>query len=75
MKVQVTVKPGSKVQKVVVSDDGLVVYLHARAHDGEANVALVDALADYYGVSKSCIEIIRGQKSHQKVVEVFDGGR
>lgn len=71
MKIQVVVKPGAKVQKIVESDDCLVVYLHARAHDGEANTALVKALADYYGVSKSCIEILKGQKSHQKLVEII----
>ena len=70
MKIQVTVKPGAKVQKIIPTNDGLIVYLHARAHDGEANTALVKALADYYGVSKSCIEILKGQKSHQKLVEI-----
>lgn len=67
---QVIVKPGAKQEKIVATDEGLTVYLHARAHDGEANVALIKALADYYGVSKSCVEIKRGQKSHQKVVEI-----
>ncbi|MBR3270227.1 DUF167 domain-containing protein [Candidatus Saccharibacteria bacterium] len=71
MKIQVTVKPGAKQEKIVASDDGLIVYLHARAHDGEANTALIRALSDYYGVSKSQIEILRGQKSHQKVVEII----
>jgi uncharacterized protein (TIGR00251 family) len=71
MKIQVTVKPGAKNEKILESDDGLVVYLHARAHDGEANVALVKALSDYYGVSKSCVKILRGQKSHQKMVEII----
>lgn len=71
MIVQAKVKPGAKNQKIVESDGGLIVYLHARAHDGEANAALVKILADYYGVSKSQVEIIRGQKSHQKVVEII----
>ena len=70
MKIQVLVKPGAKVEKVVSSDDGLTVYLHARAHDGEANVALVKALSDYYGVSKSCVKIVFGVKSRQKLVEI-----
>ncbi|MBQ3293292.1 DUF167 domain-containing protein [Candidatus Saccharibacteria bacterium] len=73
MNIQVTVKPGAKVEKIVESDDGLTVYLHARAHDGEANAALVKILSDYYDVSKSCITILRGQKSHQKVVEIVGG--
>jgi len=71
MKIQVMVKPGAKNEKILESDDGLVVYLHARAHDGEANVALIKALSDYYGVSKSCVKILRGQKSHQKMVEII----
>ena len=71
MKIQVMVKPGAKNEKILESDDELVVYLHARAHDGEANVALVKALSDYYGVSKSCVKILRGQKSHQKMVEII----
>ena len=71
MIVQVTVKPGAKKEKIVESSDGMVVYLHARAHDGEANEALAKALSKYYGVSKSCVEIKRGQKSHQKMVEIF----
>ena len=70
MIIQVTVKPGAKNEKIVVSDDGLIIYLHARAHDGEANAVLLEVLADYYRVSKSQIEIKRGQKSHQKLVEI-----
>ena len=49
MNVQVTVKPGAKQEKIIESGDGLIVYLHARAHDGEANAALTRVLADYYG--------------------------
>ena len=71
MNVQVVVKPGAKQEKIVASDNELTVYLHARAHDGEANVALTRALADYYGVSKSCVEIVKGTKNHHKVVEII----
>ena len=74
MKVSVVVKPGSKKGPLVIaapSFDGLVVYLREKAHDGEANEALAKVLADYYGVSKSCVMIVRGQKSHQKVVEII----
>ncbi|MBQ8985348.1 DUF167 domain-containing protein [Candidatus Saccharibacteria bacterium] len=71
MKINVVVKPGAKVEKIVESADGLVVYIHARAHEGEANVGLIQALAKYYGVSKSCVTIIRGEKNHHKVVEIL----
>ena len=70
MNIQVTVKPGAKVQKVVETSDGLIVYLHARAHDGEANTALIQVLADYCDVPKSLIEIIKGEKGCTKLVRV-----
>ncbi|MBR3143690.1 DUF167 domain-containing protein [Candidatus Saccharibacteria bacterium] len=78
MKISVLVRPGSKKGPLIEAapfdggvSDGLIVYLREKAHDGEANEALVKMLADYYGVSKSCVEIVRGQKSHQKLVEII----
>ncbi len=71
MKIAVRVKPGSSQEKVVSADDGsLTVYCHARAHDGEANAAVVRLLAEYYGVAKSSVQIVRGTKGRDKVVEI-----
>ena len=65
------VKPGTSQEKVVVAEDGaLIVYLRAKAHDGEANKALVKVLAEYFGVAKSRVEIIQGRNSRKKVIEV-----
>lgn len=74
MIVKVLVKPGYKNGPLVdvISLDEIVVYLREKPHDGEANEALVKMLADYYDVAKSCIVIKRGQKSHQKLVEVIN---
>lgn len=72
MLVQVIVKPGSRKGPLVEAvPDGLVVYLHEKAHDGEANAALVRLLSEHYKVAKSCVVIVCGQKSHRKVVEVI----
>ena len=70
-KYQVMVKPGSSQEKVVVSDDGLTVYLRVKAHDGEANKALVRVLAEYFKVGKTSVVILRGQKGRKKVVEII----
>ena len=70
-KYQVMVKPGSSQEKVVVSDDGLTVYLRAKAHDGEANKALVRVLAEYFKVGKTSVVILRGQRGRKKVVEII----
>ena len=77
MKISVLVKPGSKKGPLVMAApfdggaDGLVVYLREKPHDGEANKALIKLLADYYDVPKSCVKVVSGQKSHQKLVEII----
>lgn len=72
MNVKVRVKPGSSQEKIVCMDDGsLVVYCHARAHDGEANAAVIALVAKYYGVSKSSVQVVCGAKSRDKVLEIL----
>lgn len=74
MKVFVTVKPGSSQEKVVeaeVTEDSrtVTIWTHARAHDGEANKAVIEALSDYYKIPKTSITLVRGATSKQKVFE------
>ena len=71
MKYTVTVKTGTSQEKVIkTGENELVVYLRAKPHDGEANAALFKALADYFDIPKTSINIIRGQKSHNKIIEI-----
>lgn len=49
----------------------LKIYLTAVPVDGKANKELIRLLAEKLGVSKSRIEIIKGEKSKEKVVEVL----
>ncbi len=46
------------------------VYLTAPAVEGKANRALIEFLAEYYGVRKSRVKIIRGLKSRNKVIQI-----
>ncbi len=70
MKYSITVKPGSSQEKIIETSPGeLVVYLRAKAHDGEANNALIKLLSKYYKVPKTSIKIIRGAKSKSKIIE------
>lgn len=70
MRYQVTVKPGSSQEKIVEkSSDDLIVYLRAKAHDGEANDALIKLLSKHFKVGKTTIKILRGAKSRQKLIE------
>ncbi|MBR3230710.1 DUF167 domain-containing protein [Candidatus Saccharibacteria bacterium] len=66
----VAVKPGSSQEKITqIGEDQLVVYLHARPHDGEANDTLIKLLARHFKVAKTTIKITQGAKSRNKVVE------
>jgi hypothetical protein len=71
MKVAVRVVPGAKMQQVQAALDGtLKVWLCAEAKEGKANKALIEFLADYYGVSKSLVRIVSGSKIKNKIVEI-----
>ena len=66
----VLVKPGSSQEKVLKTAPGkLTVYLRAKAHDGEANDALIKSLAKYFDIPKTTIKITCGQKSRTKIIE------
>lgn len=70
MKYAVTVKPGTSQEKIIEKAPGeLVVFLRAKAHDGEANEALVKALAKYFDIPKTSVRITRGAKSRYKQIE------
>ena len=70
MKYAVIVKPGSSQEKIVENDGELIVYLRAKAHDGEANEALIKVLSKHFGVPKTSIKILRGTKSRHKQIEL-----
>ncbi|MBQ6147229.1 DUF167 domain-containing protein [Candidatus Saccharibacteria bacterium] len=78
MRIKVRVKPGTSQEKIVRVeekdgfDENLVVYLRAKAHDGEANAALVKLIAKYFNVPKTSIKIVRGERGREKVLE-FNG--
>lgn len=69
--IQVKVKPGSKqLSRLEEQADGsYVAFLTARAHDGEANKALVELVAKTFRIPKTSIVIASGAKSRQKTLE------
>lgn len=72
MKISVFVKPNSKKGDLVeVVPEGLIVFLRAKAVDGAANQALIKVLAEHFGVAKSCVTIVAGQRSRHKIVEII----
>ena len=70
-RINVKVKPGCKqASRLEKQEDGsYVAFLHARAHDGEANSELMKLLSKELGVPKTRIEIVAGAKGRDKVIE------
>ncbi|MCQ2570981.1 MAG: DUF167 domain-containing protein [Candidatus Saccharibacteria bacterium] len=71
MRISVRVKPGVKgATRLEQQEDGsYVAFLHARAHDGEANKALIELISDEFKVPKTTISIAVGQKFKSKTIE------
>ncbi len=70
MQISVRVKPGVKgaTRLEKQEDSSYVAFLHARAHDGEANKALLELVSDEFKIPKTSITIIAGAKSRDKVL-------
>lgn len=72
MRISVKVKPGAKEDKVkIVSRDSYIVFVKAKAKDGEANYAVREALADYFNVPRSRVLIVSGKRSRSKVFDII----
>ena len=71
MNIQITVRPDAKREGVEKLADGTYrVAVHAPPHEGRANAAVIQLLADYFSVPKSTIEIVRGETGRKKWVRL-----
>jgi uncharacterized protein (TIGR00251 family) len=71
MRVLIHVRPGSVRTGVGGGHgDALVVRVRERAVDGEANRAVVDALARALGLHRRAVTIVTGEHSRRKLVEL-----
>ncbi len=71
MKILVKVKARAKAEKVVEMGGWYFeVWVKEPPIEGRANEAVERALADYFGVAKSKVNIVSGQTSRKKVVEI-----
>lgn len=51
-------------------DDELVLRVNAPAVEGKANKALVEFICEYFGVTRSDILLIRGERSRHKIFQI-----
>ena len=72
MIIKAKIKPGSKKgDRMERQEDGTyIIYIRARAHEGEANAALINLLAKTFDVPKTTIKIKSGASSRLKLIEL-----
>lgn len=61
----------SKNEMILLADGTYKVKLMAAPVDGAANEALIKFLSAEFGVAKSQIQIVKGETSRNKIVEIF----
>jgi hypothetical protein len=67
----IAVKPRSSRAGVgPVQGDRLVVSVNAPPVDGKANLAVVQVLAETFGVPRSAVTIVRGETGRKKTVRI-----
>ena len=73
MKIIVNAKAGSRKEFVKqVDETHFTVSVHEPPVEGKANRAIIRALADYLQKSPSQLEIISGETSKRKTLEVYE---
>jgi len=70
-RIEVKVQPRAKQKKILKLNKTIYkVYTNKPAIDGKANKAVVELLADYLGLRKNQVTIVKGKKSRDKIVEI-----
>lgn len=72
MIIKVKIQPNAKKNEICgeLPDGTTKIKIAAPATEGRANTKLIEFLSGEYGVPKSQIEIIKGQKSHLKQIKI-----
>ena len=70
MRITVRAHPGASRERVEWQDGVLHVWVTARAVEGEANRALVRAVARAFGLRPSAVAIVAGDRRRDKLLEV-----
>ncbi len=71
LRLTIRAHPGARREAVeLLPDESVAVWVRARAVDGKANDAIERTLADWLGVPRSQVQLVRGHANRQKLVEV-----
>jgi len=71
MLIKIKVTPNAKREEIKKDGDLYKIYLVSPPRKGKANKELIKFLAKYFKVKKSEIQIKKGEKSRNKLVEIL----
>lgn len=71
MLLTIKVIPNASKPRVCEEKDFIKVYVKSPPVEGKANKELIEVLAEHFNIKKNQIEIIRGKKSHKKIVKII----
>jgi hypothetical protein len=72
VRLSIKVQPGSSKNRILGETAGeWKIAVTAPPVDGRANAAVIELLAEWLGVSRSAIRIVRGETGRRKVIEVL----
>ena len=69
-RLKIKVIPSAKQSKIIEEGDSIRAYVTVPAKEGKANKALIELLAKHFGIKKSNIEIVKGEKARDKTIEI-----
>ena len=64
------VTPGARMQAIEISAARLTVKVRAKPHDGAANEAVLELLAEALGTATSRLRLLRGATGRDKLVQL-----
>ncbi len=70
MIIEVRVITNAKKKELKFEGDSLKVKITALPKEGRANTALIEYLADFFGVKRSEVKIIKGEKEKRKLISL-----
>lgn len=71
MKISVQIKPNASFNKIKkISDNHFEIFTTAPAKENKANEAVIKMLAEFFDIAPSCIKLVKGAKSKQKVFDI-----
>lgn len=79
LNLKIFVKPGSRLYKIenrddIFEDEPLMVSVKGKARDNEANEDLVEFLSDQLLIDENDFEIVKGDKSREKLLRITLNG-